>query len=113
MLIQEQESRIANCTNQKSQADALYNQWLASYNAAQVTQATRTAQEASSCISSATVQRNSLQGILNTLSNEITKTRAYLTLITNNQSLLVEYGDIVPTEIPAQLLKLQQDLNRL
>jgi hypothetical protein len=26
MLIQEQESRIANCTNQKSQADALYNQ---------------------------------------------------------------------------------------
>lgn len=112
-LIQEQESRITSCTNQKSQADALYNQWLSNYNAGQVAQATTTAIEASNCISSATVQRNSLQGILNTLSNEITKTRAYLTLITSNQSLLSEYGDIVPTEIPTQLLQLQQDLKRL
>lgn len=112
-MITTTQQRIDTCTASKSQADALYNAWLTNYDARQVTQATTQAQEASSCISTQTVQRNSAQWVLKNLQTEMTNTQNYLTLIQRNQSLLVEYGNLVPTEIPSQLVQLQRELQSL
>lgn len=111
--ITEQQRTLDNCTAQKKQADDRYNQALSVYNSAVIEQATLQAQEASSCMSTTSVAINSAKWVLSSLQIEISKTQQYIWLITTNKSLLIEYGGVLWTEIPAQLVQLKRDLASL
>lgn len=111
--IQQQQGQLNLCLGQKKQADDNYNIALQSYNSALVEKATVQAQQASSCISTSSVAMNSAKGILANLQSEIVRTQKYIWLITNNKSLLMQYGSIIGTEVPLQLVDLQQQIQKL
>lgn len=111
--IAEAQWQVDTCTNQKTQADEMYRQWLTQNNALLIDQATTQAQKASTCISIAGVSVRSLNGVLLNLQPEITKTQKYITLLNNNQSLILQYNDLLGGEVPAQLVQLQKDFQSL
>ena len=111
--IEKQQGQLNQCTAQKKQADADYNNALTLYNSAQVEKSTLQAQEASACMSTSSVAMNSAKGILANLQKEITKTKTYIGLVTNNKSLLMQYGTILTTEVPVQLVNLQKQIQSL
>lgn len=109
----ESQSQVDTCTNQKSQADELYRQWLANNDANSIDQATTTAQQASTCISTANVLVKSINGVLINLKKEIETTKTYISVISTNQWLIKQYSDVLGSDIPAQLVQLQQQLQSL
>lgn len=111
--INTEESNLLICNKKKSNSDDVYNQALNSYNGTVIEQATTQAQEASACIAQSQVQINSLQGVLNNLTYEIKKTQEYIGIIQEHKSLLIDYGSLIPTSIPNQLIELQRTLNNL
>lgn len=112
-LIKEYEDQTSSCTNQKKQSDNQYNEALQSYNSILVEQSTTRSKDASICIGTNSVSMNSVKWVLGTLQSDMTKTQKYLDLITKNRTLLIQYGVMLPTEIPAQLVQLQKDLRNL
>ncbi len=112
-IIQEEQTKLSACTSQKKQADDQYNQALKNYNSVIVEQTTKKAQEASTCMSIASVAMNSAKGVLWNMQSELTKTQKYLTLLTTNTSLLVQYSSVLDTDIPWQLVQLKKDLANL
>ena len=108
-----QQSKLDLCTTQKKQADDNYNVALKNYNSTLVEKSTTQAQEASACMSSTSVAINSTKGVLTNLQSEIIKNQQYLWLITTNKSLLMQYGNILWTEVPVQLVDLQKQINAL
>ncbi len=78
-----------------------------------IEQATTQAQQSSTCISTAGVSIKSLNGVLTNLNTEITKTQKYITLVSNNQSLIIQHTDLLGGEVPAQLVQLQKDFQSL
>jgi hypothetical protein len=55
----------------------------------------------------------SLNGVLINLATEIEKTKKYMTLVQNNQSLISQYTDLLGGEVPSQLVELQKQFNAL
>ena len=112
-IVDEQSSIISTCTSQKQQADDLYNESLQQYNGISVEKATQQAQQASSCISQASVAMNSAKWVLSNLESELKKTQNYVSLLIANTSLLKQYAGVLDTDIPAQLVQLKKDLANL
>ena len=107
------QNKMNNCIVQKKQADERYNQWLVIYDSNLIAQATTQAQEANVCISTSSTSINSTKGIRSTLQKELERTSAYISLLEQNKQLFIRYGEVLGTEIPNQLLKLQNELKRL
>jgi hypothetical protein len=112
-LINQSQWQIDGCTTQKTQADELYRKWLTSADSKIIEEATMQAQQASTCISSASVSVKSFNGVLLNLQSAIVKTQKYITLVSTNQSLVMQYNDLLEWEIPAQLVQFQKDFQAL
>lgn len=111
--VAEAQSQVDSCSATKDKADELYRQWLAANDAAMVDEATLSAKEASTCISTYGVSVKSLNGVLANLNIEIEKTQKFITLLSDNQSLIAQYSGILEGEIPSQLVQLQKDFQSL
>lgn len=111
--IAEAQWQVDACTVEKTQADEVYRQWLTANNPAMIDQATTQAQKSSTCISTAGVSIKSFNWVLVNLQSEITKTQKYITLVNTNQSLIVQYNDLLGWEVPTQLVQLQKDFQSL
>ncbi len=107
------QNKMNACVIQKKQADERYNQWLVIYDSILIAQATAQAQEANVCVSTSSTSINSAKWIRITLQKELETTNAYITLLEQNKQLFMRYGEVLGTEIPNQLLKLQNELKRL
>lgn len=112
-MIEEEQSRIDACTADKALADELYNEWLATQQATQVSHSTLQAQEASTCIATATVSLRSKNGVLKNLTTEITKTQNFVEIVTRNKDLIVQYDSILDGTIPSELVQVQKELSVL
>lgn len=111
--VTEAQSQVDACTATKAKADELYRQWLSANDASMIDEATTSAKEASTCISTYGVSLKSLNGVLLNLNTEIDKTQKFLTLLTNNQWLIVQYNGILDGEVPSQLVQLQKDFQSI
>lgn len=101
------------CISKKTQADDLYNQSLKNYDSASIRQATTQAQEANACIWQQSTLANSYKGVYDTLQKESNRSSGYIKLLESNKELFLRYGEVLGTQVPQQLLRLQQDLRRL
>lgn len=111
--IAEAQAKVDGCTVQKTQADEMYRQWLASNNSLLIDQATTQAQQSSVCISTSGVTTKSLNGVLVNLQSEIMKTQKYITFVNTNQNLITQYNDLLWGEVPSQLVQLQNEYESL
>jgi len=107
------QSIISNCTTQKTQASSLYNQWLNTSNAWLINTATEQGKIANACIAEQQTVITTIQWLIDRLSDQMTKTTEYTSIISQYQTVILSHGDLLNTTTPETLISLQSALKNI
>lgn len=111
--IVKEQSSLATCQIDKTEADTQYTYGLSTNNSSQVESATAKATIANECIGRQNTIINSTDGVLDRLTTAITNSTNYTILIRNNQLTIIQYPDLVNSSTPQELLDLQRSLTNV